>query len=273
MKTLKKILYSTGILLGLVLVIFLCTGFIQVGLEIFGNSMNMTISEDTLYSISGTLGILFAGIFASVFAKKKSDRSVGNDLQKQKFCMKKALLYSISAICICRVFFDVVTTILFAQIAPITYEQLINSNIYIDGLCALILAPIGEELLFRSGLYSLLRRNLKVPVAVIFVAVVFGIMHFYNVLGFASCFLAGVFFTLIYERTGNVWFCVFTHTTCNLFSFIMNMMEKMEIPIQYEVNGYNTYHIGVVVAAFLFCGTAFYLRKFSQKQLMNFTET
>ena len=258
MKTVKKIFYVIGVLLGLAFLVLLSTGLIQVGMGVVGGVMNITISEDTLYSISGTLGIAIVGILFAAYVGKKKRKSQSEDVQAQKFNIKKALLYGVLAICICHVLFSAVTTLLFAQVAPMGYTQSRNSSIYMDILCGVILAPIGEELLFRSGLYSLLKGKLKGVSAIVLCALIFGVVHGYNALGFVSCCLAGVVFTVIYAKTGNVWYSILTHGMCNLHSLIFNAMEQkgvtlLGLPVQYEVNGYNMYHVVVIVAAVVFC--------------------
>jgi membrane protease YdiL (CAAX protease family) len=257
MKTVKKIFYSTGVLLVVTVMIFACTAVIQLGMGILGESMHIAISDDMLYSISGNLGVTLAGICIAGYAEKKGKQGSDKNGQGHKFEIKKALLYGIFAICLCHVLFSAVTTILFAQILPIAAEQSESNNIYLDILCGVILAPIGEELLFRSGLYSLLKQKLKSVSAMVLCAGIFAVFHGYNVLGFASCFFAGIIFTLVYEKTGNVRYSILTHALCNLFTLIFNTMEQKGVtlfgnPIQYEVNGYNMYHGIVIVAAVLF---------------------
>lgn len=270
MKTVKKIFYSIGVLLALAVMILVCTAVMQLGMGALGKSMNITISEDTLYSISGTSGVALAGIFMAGYVRRKQKQSQNGNIEKQNFDIKKALFYGILAICICHVFFDTAAMILFAQIVPLASEQSRNSNIYMDILCGVILGPMGEELLFRSGLYSLLKRKLKTISAIVLCAFIFAVFHGYNVLGITSCFLAGIFFTFVYEKTGSVWYSIFAHAMCNLCTLFFNTMEQGGVvlfgnPIQYEVNGYNMYHVVVIVIAVLFCAAA-YLYKVKECQ-------
>lgn len=258
MKMVKKIFYSIGVLLVVAVMIFACTAVIQLGMGILGENMNIIFSDDMLYSISGNIGIVLAGICILGYAEKKGKQASNKNGKGNKFEIKKALLYGIFSICLCHILFSFATTILFAQILPIAAEQFESSNIYMDILCGVILAPIGEEVLFRSGVYSLLKRKLKPVSAMILSAGIFAIFHGYNVLGFASCFLAGIIFTFVYRKTGNVRYSILAHALCNLFTLILNTMEQKGVtlfgsPIQYEVNGYNMYHGIVIVAAVLFC--------------------
>ena len=226
MRTVKKIFYVIGVLLVLAVMVLLCTALMQIGMGVLGESMQIAISEDTLYSLSGTLGIALTSIFFAGYAVRKRKLDSNESVEKQPFDVKKAIIYGLLAICVCHIFFSFITTILFSQIFPITYEQTQSSSIYMDILCGLILAPISEEALFRLGLYSLLKRQLKEKSAIVLCALIFGVMHGYNALGVVSCCLAGLVFTLIYERTGNIWYSILAHAMCNLHSLIFNTLER-----------------------------------------------
>lgn len=263
MKTLKKICYSVGVLLLLMVITLMCTAVVQLIMVTCIKVKDITISDYTLYSVSGTIGIALAGIIIAGYIRKKQYES--REIQNQKVDIKKLLLYGVLAVCICQILFDTVAALLFAHVFPLKNEQSQGGNIYIDILCGVVLAPIGEELLFRSGLYSLLKRKLKPVTAIVISAFIFAILHGYNLLGITSCFFAGIFFAIVYERTGNVWYSIFTHLMCNLFTLTFNTMEQRDVtlmgsPIQYEINGYNAYNIVVILMAVLFC-IAVYMHK------------
>lgn len=268
MKTVKNIGYVILILLGLAALVLLCTALMQIAMGVFGEIMNIAISEDTLYSVSGTLGIALVGILLAAYVRKKKNQD-GNT-QTKDFDIKKALVYGGLAICICQIFFSAVTTLFLARFVPMAYEQTYSGSICINIICGVILAPIGEELLFREGLYSLLKRRFQGVSAIVICALIFGMSHGYHALGIASCCLAGVIFTLIYEKTGSVWYSILAHAMCNLHSLIFNMMEQkgvtfLGLPLQYEVNGYNMYHVAVIVVAVLFCIAIVYFRNMRLK--------
>lgn len=183
MKTVKKICYSIGVLLLLMVMIFMCTAVIQLAMVSFIDCMDIKISDDTLYSVSGTVGIALAGIIISGYIRKKQYQN--KDIDKQKIDVKKLVLYGVLAV-----------------------------------------------------------------------------LHGYNLLGIASCFLAGIFFVLVYEHTGNVRYSIFTHFMCNLFTLTFNTMEQKDVTlmgssIQYEINGYNSYNIVVILIAVMFCMTVY----------------
>ena len=155
---------------------------------------------------------------------------------------------------------DGVITLLFSSAFPVVEQaQGSVSNVYVDLISAIIVAPMIEELLFRMGIYTLLRRKFSRVSAITICAFGFALMHGYQLQGFLSCLVAGFVFTLIYDKTGNLWYSIGAHMLCNLFAHIMNELEYagvtwFGVPLQYEVNGYNTYHPVIIIAAMAFCG-------------------
>lgn len=77
-----------------------------------------------------------------------------------------------------------------------------------------ILAPLGEELLFRGLVYGWLRRMLSFTPAAVLQAVPFGLLHGtldYTI--YAS--LLGVVLALVRERTGSLRVCIAAHMLVN----------------------------------------------------------
>lgn len=103
MKTVKKICYSIGVLLVLSVIVFMCTAMIQLTMVALGKIMNITISDDTLYSVSGTIGVAFVGTIIAGYIRKKQYQN--KEIDKQKIDVKKLVLYGVLAVCICHVFF------------------------------------------------------------------------------------------------------------------------------------------------------------------------
>ena len=62
MKQMKKILYLLAMLIAIIVLIFAGTGIVQTGLVIISKKMQIAMSEDLLYHISGSCGVMIAGI-------------------------------------------------------------------------------------------------------------------------------------------------------------------------------------------------------------------
>jgi uncharacterized protein len=78
-----------------------------------------------------------------------------------------------------------------------------------------IVAPIGEELIFRAGLFRFMRTRAPRWVALLVPAVFFGLLHG-NLASFPQLVALGVVFSLSYERTGNIAVPIFAHALFNL---------------------------------------------------------
>lgn len=86
-------------------------------------------------------------------------------------------------------------------------------------LAGAVLAPIGEELLFRGVLYGGLRRY-GVIVATIASAGIFGLVHGINVV-LPAAIIIGVVTAVFYEKSGSIWPAVLTHGVNNMIQFVV----------------------------------------------------
>lgn len=255
-KQIKKVLYLLGLLIGLLVAVLLFTGIVQIGMMVVAEKNGFAIAEDLLYHISGSVGI---GITALIFAfyVKRKKYAYGVEPVKS-FHIGKALVLIVFVVCVCRILLCAVTTMLFARVLPMADVSVSGSNTYIDILFAILVAPVMEELLFRMGIYSMLRRKFGRVSSIVICALAFAVIHGYQLQGFLSCLVGGLVFTLIYDKTGNIGYSIAAHMACNISSTITNAMERAGItwfglPVQYEINGYNMYHIGLIIIAVIFC--------------------
>lgn len=85
---------------------------------------------------------------------------------------------------------------------------------------ATIVAPLGEEILFRGLMYGTLRTRVGVPVAALITGVLFGIIHFdAPVQGILLLCVLGVGLCLLYEATGSLLPCLGLHALHNAITF------------------------------------------------------
>ena len=91
-----------------------------------------------------------------------------------------------------------------------------------------ILAPIGEELLFRGYLYGKLRKTVPVWTAIAVTSVMFGVAHFWipgsEVLQWAvmiDTFVLSLVMCMMREYTGAIWITIFMHMTKNGLAFYL----------------------------------------------------
>jgi membrane protease YdiL (CAAX protease family) len=80
---------------------------------------------------------------------------------------------------------------------------------------ACVLAPLGEELLFRGALFGWLRRHLHAGLTITLTAGLFAVIHMLPVV-LPLAFILGLGFGWIRERTGSTTPCVIAHVLNNV---------------------------------------------------------
>jgi uncharacterized protein len=77
------------------------------------------------------------------------------------------------------------------------------------------LTPLGEELLFRGVITTVLLRYSRPEIAVVGSTLIFAIAHGINIV-FPAAVVAGLATAEIYRRSGSVWTAVVVHVVFNL---------------------------------------------------------
>jgi len=85
------------------------------------------------------------------------------------------------------------------------------------------LAPINEELFFRTGLYRFAKSRLPARYALIIVNLLFAAAHA-NLLMFFPLFVLGILLTRLYERTGNIAAPMVFHALFNLTNMALILL-------------------------------------------------
>jgi membrane protease YdiL (CAAX protease family) len=85
---------------------------------------------------------------------------------------------------------------------------------------AVIVAPVGEELLFRGILFRYLRTRLPRWAALLLPAMIFAASH-QNIAAFAPLVALALVFSLAYERTGVITTSMIAHGLFNLHTIIL----------------------------------------------------
>ncbi len=83
-------------------------------------------------------------------------------------------------------------------------------------LDTVIWTPFVEELTFRGLLYGTLRTVTGAPLAAVASGCLFAAAHGYGFAGFASVFLSGVLWALVYEHSRSLWPGILAHAFNNL---------------------------------------------------------
>ena len=85
-----------------------------------------------------------------------------------------------------------------------------------------VVAPIGEEVLFRGMLYTTLKRRVRAGslMPLIISALLFALIHA-SPLHLIPLFLMGLGFAIAYERSGSLWVPILMHAVNNGVTFLM----------------------------------------------------
>jgi membrane protease YdiL (CAAX protease family) len=96
------------------------------------------------------------------------------------------------------------------------------------GVIAIVLAPVGEELLFRGVLYPAVKQAGFPRLALWGTAFVFAAIHV-NLATLLPLFVLAVALTLLYEKTGNLLAPIAAHSLFNLYNFAKFFLFEMQL--------------------------------------------
>ena len=137
-----------------------------------------------------------------------------------------------------------------------------------------ILAPIGEELIWRKWIIDRTHRHGAV-LAIIFSSLFFALMHA-NIYQFFYALFVGIFFGFVYLKSGRIWITVTLHAILNLLCgvFPAFVLQHLDLDAMEEASktaeawaaflkdnlwavlGYNVYNI--IITGSLFLGVIFF---------------
>ena len=82
-----------------------------------------------------------------------------------------------------------------------------------------ILAPVGEEMLFRGFLYPGFRKRFGVAKGMLLTSMIFALFHFYPLL-YAPMFIIGMVLVVLYEYRGTLAPSIMLHSLNNLLALL-----------------------------------------------------
>lgn len=101
---------------------------------------------------------------------------------------------------------------------------------------ACFIVPFTEEFIFRGLLLRRLLTKTAPVVATFLSSAVFALAHIDIALLFP--FFAGVFYSVLYLRTGNLWLCIVAHGATNLTGFVYQNCLSLSFNNQHSVLGF-----------------------------------
>jgi len=103
-----------------------------------------------------------------------------------------------------------------------------NVEIIIAAIALIIIAPIGEELVFRGFIYKGFRKSFGVFVAVILSSLLFGVVH--GQINIAiDTFCLGIFLCYLYEKTDSIWVPIVLHSIKNGIAFYLIFFTNITV--------------------------------------------
>ena len=106
------------------------------------------------------------------------------------------------------------------QIVQILQKEWPWSLILVQGIAALVIAPISEELIFRGILYPFAKQRGRPLLALWATSVLFALIHL-NPAGFLSFIFLAMMLVAVYERTKNLLAPILLHSLFNTVSFVI----------------------------------------------------
>ncbi|MFR2793346.1 MAG: HAD hydrolase-like protein [Eisenbergiella sp.] len=104
----------------------------------------------------------------------------------------------------------------FQEISEIQFDTPVWLGIISYG----ILAPLGEEVVFRGVVYGQFKKVMKVPIAIVLSGLAFGLFHG-NLVQAVYATVIGILLALVYELYGTLIAPMVFHGIANLFVYIM----------------------------------------------------
>lgn len=153
---------------------------------------------------------------------------------------------------------------------PDTIKKLFETlfkNTWLSFILISLIGPVMEELLMRGIILDGLLNQLKPKQAILFSAILFGLIHL-NPWQFIPAFAIGLVLGWIYWQTKSLWPCIFIHVLNNTLSSVIVYFTKDPMVTTRKLAGDDiTYYLVFVCAAILFAGGLWALDKFFNKSL------
>ncbi|MBR1691717.1 MAG: CPBP family intramembrane metalloprotease [Lachnospiraceae bacterium] len=217
------IMYAVSFTVGLCIVFWGLYNQKETGIDA------LTIYEQSVGTLTITatacMHVTYVAVFFLWFRKVRGTSSL--ELAPQKLRAKDWF----ELIC-AGVLLQIVISVLLSLLLPLfpqvqsDYEALLDSMEIGKGLLPLMLtgliAPVGEELIFRGVTMALLDGSLPFAFVNLMQAVLFGLYHM-NVVQFCYAFVLGLCLGLIYHRYHNLKACILLHAAVNISGNIFSL--------------------------------------------------
>ncbi len=123
----------------------------------------------------------------------------------------------------------------------------LTAPLFLEILTVAIIAPIGEEFLYRGVIFKNLRRKYNFWAAAIITSLIFSIWHM-NLYQGLAVFPLALFFAYLYERFGKIWVPIAAHIWNNLLATLINRFLVSEITTEELELGVGEEYVQLAIA-------------------------
>lgn len=212
--------------------------------------------------------IMLAACKSVIVVHKKTGTALRDSLKIKNFDFITMIVTLIFTWSLCEVT-DTLVGLSLSGFITVKENRDVSSNLF-SVICAVILAPVFEELIFRYSFRNALRNHYSVGFIILISSFLFALLHFYNIQGFINVFIQALFFMTVYHYTNNLLLTIGTHALHNSMCYIDFDSIK--------IGGTNIYHTvnGFVIAspawfainlAFAVIGTVMFIKYFVSKYI------
>lgn len=175
-------------------------------------------------AVISAVSILVGGLAIMPIAKRSIEDAAELDYLKhfRGYTIGSIILYVLGIITLCggiNLLFGITSFTKVGDYSEIGEVQS-SASVLLSILCYGILAPIGEEIMFRGSLMNALKRFLKPATAVFFSSLIFGIYHG-NLVQALFALLMGLIISYGYELFGEFKYALIAHMGMNIFAVVI----------------------------------------------------
>ena len=201
----------------------------------------------TDYNASLMLTLIFAYIIPLgiiYYFMKDMDKT---SLKKRKITIFQFIMYFVIAFALIQLGYYIINIFTIAHPISNPVESFSNGSIFINFLYVVLLVPVMEELIFRKFLID---HTIKYgsTFAILFSAMIFALFH-RNLFQLIYTFLIGVFFAMVYIKTGNIKYTVALHALVNFCGSIVPSLlgANQELVVAYAIGSLCLTGLGIII--------------------------
>lgn len=193
-------------------------------------------TNDTSHLIA-ELGIGLTALTACLITKKHTGRGVSMAVSFKRFdwsvpFMLTIFTWSASELC------DHISGSILCNFMTIKPNE-DSPTTLISVICACVLAPIFEELIFRFSFMGLMKGHFRKSFTIVFTSVIFAAIHLYNIQGFGNVLVGTLIAATVYYHTGNILYVIIEHALHNMICQIdFKDLTMFGTPVYYERGGF-----------------------------------